>query len=71
MRKETPVVKFDFIIISIVITLYFVGLIIASGRGQVETVKLLLKYGANIEDHTSSGIFEGKTAICWASSQGR
>ena len=34
-------------------------------------VKLLLKNGANVEDSTSFGIFEGKTALCWASSQGR
>lgn len=40
------------------------GIIIASGRGgHVEIMKLLLSYGANPEDATSIGIFEGKTAI--------
>ena len=48
-----------------------IGIIIAAGRGQTEVVKLLLKNGANVEDSTSFGIFEGKTALCWASSQGR
>ena len=50
---------------------FHIGIIIASGRGQTEVVKLLLKNGANVEDSTSFGIFEGKTALCWASSQGR
>ena len=53
------------------VTFLFSGIIIASGRGQLEIIKLLLKYGANVEDGTSFGIFEGKTALCWASSQGR
>jgi ankyrin repeat protein len=38
---------------------------------MVEILKLLIKHGAFIEDATSFGLFEGKTAICWASSQGR
>eukprot|EP01031_Cornospumella_fuschlensis_P038318 gene38318-46566_t len=42
-----------------------------SGRGQNEIVKLLLARGADPEDATSKGIFEGKSAICWAASQGR
>ena len=46
-------------------------MIIASGRGMLEILKILLKHGALIEDATSFGLFEGKTAICWASSQGR
>jgi len=47
------------------------ALVIASGRGMVEVLKLLLKHGAYIEDATSIGLFEGKTALCWAASQGR
>lgn len=39
------------------------GLIIASGRGQLEVVRILLANGANIDDGTLSGIFEGKTPI--------
>lgn len=47
------------------------GMIIASGRGQNEVIKLLLAYGANVDDASSMGIFEGKTSISWACSQGR
>lgn len=39
------------------------GLIIASGRGQIEVIQLLLSYGATVEDASLIGIFEGKTAI--------
>lgn len=39
------------------------GLIIASGRGQIEVIKVLLSYGANPEDASLMGIFEGKTAV--------
>mmetsp|Transcript_725 Transcript_725/g.1253 ORF Transcript_725/g.1253 Transcript_725/m.1253 type:complete len:449 (+) Transcript_725:335-1681(+) len=46
-------------------------IIIASGRGQTETVQYLLSKGANPEDSTQFGIFEGKSCIGWASSQGR
>lgn len=38
-------------------------LVIAAGRGQVEILRLLIAHGANVEDATMSGIFEGKTAI--------
>lgn len=38
---------------------------------MVEVLKLLLKHGAIVEDATSMGLFEGKTALCWAASQGR
>ena len=38
---------------------------------MVEVLKLLLKHGAIIEDATSMGLFEGKTSLCWAASQGR
>lgn len=38
-------------------------LIIAAGRGQIEIIRILLAHGANVEDATMSGIFEGKTAI--------
>ena len=47
------------------------GMIIAAGRGQNEVIKLLLSYGASVEDASSMGIFEGKNAISWACSQGR
>mmetsp|Transcript_17289 Transcript_17289/g.38366 ORF Transcript_17289/g.38366 Transcript_17289/m.38366 type:complete len:420 (-) Transcript_17289:89-1348(-) len=46
-------------------------IVIASGRGQTEAIKLLLSYGATPEDSTQLGIFEGKTCLGWASSQGR
>lgn len=39
------------------------GLVIASGRGNLEVIRLLLSNKANPEDGTASGIFEGKTAI--------
>jgi hypothetical protein len=39
------------------------AIIIASGRGQTEIIKLLLAYGANPEDATALGIFEGKSSI--------
>lgn len=47
------------------------AIIIASGRGHVPVIQLLLKYNANPEDSTIIGIFEGKTALMWACSQGR
>ena len=39
------------------------AIIIASGRGQAQVVELLLRYGANVNDATQVGIFEGKSAI--------
>jgi ankyrin repeat protein len=47
------------------------GLIIASGRGQSDVVRLLLSYGASVDENTLVGLFEGKTALNWACSQGR
>lgn len=47
------------------------ALIIASGRGQTEVIKTLLDYGANVEESTAIGLFEGKSALSWAASQGR
>jgi ankyrin repeat protein len=47
------------------------ALIIASGRGKVDAIKLLLHYGANPEDATHHGLFEGKSALSWACSQGK
>lgn len=38
-------------------------MIIASGRGQIEVIKLLLAYKANPEDVSTMGIFEGKSSI--------
>lgn len=38
-------------------------LIIASGRGRLEVLRILLAHGGNPEDATMAGIFEGKTAI--------
>jgi hypothetical protein len=35
-------------------------MIIASGRGQVSVIQLLLQHGAYPEDSTLIGIFEGK-----------
>lgn len=32
---------------------------------------MLLEHGANAEDTTQFGLFEGKSALCWAASQGR
>lgn len=40
-----------------------IGIVIASGRGQNEAIKLLISYGANVEDYSISGIFEGKSAL--------
>lgn len=47
------------------------AIIIAAGRGRIDVLNVLLKYHANIEDYTSTGLFEGKSALSWASSQGR
>ena len=46
-------------------------LVIASGRGHVNVISLLLDHGAYVNDYTQVGLFEGKTALCWAASQGR
>lgn len=46
------------------------ALVIAAGRGRIDVLKILLKYRANPEDHTNSGLFEGKSALSWAASQG-
>lgn len=46
------------------------AIVIAAGRGRLEVLKVLLKYRANPEDHTNSGLFEGKSALSWAASQG-
>jgi ankyrin repeat protein len=46
------------------------ALIIAAGRGQINAIKLLLKHKANLEDTTQHGLFEGKSALSWAASQG-
>lgn len=46
------------------------AVVIAAGRGRIEVLKILLKYRANPEDHTNSGLFEGKSALSWAASQG-
>jgi hypothetical protein len=46
------------------------AVVIAAGRGRIEVLKVLLKYRANPEDHTNSGLFEGKSALSWAASQG-
>jgi hypothetical protein len=32
-------------------------------RGRTEAIKLLLSYGATVEDSTQLGIFEGKTCL--------
>ena len=47
------------------------AVVIAAGRGQIAVIRLLLQYGANVEDATQHGLFEGKTALSWAASQGR
>jgi uncharacterized protein len=47
------------------------AIVIASGRGQVEIIKILIAAGANVEDTSSEGLFEGKSCLMWASSQGR
>lgn len=47
------------------------AIIIASGRGQVEVMKILLDHGANQDDCTNVGLFQGKSALSWAASQGR
>ena len=39
------------------------GIIIASGRGQTDVIKLLLNNGGNLNDYSLSGIFEGKSAL--------
>ena len=44
------------------------AIIIASGRGHNDVIKILLEYGANFEDYTSQGIFEGKSSLSWAAS---
>lgn len=46
------------------------AIIISAGRGMVEVMQVLLKYGANPEDMSNGGLFDGKTALCWAASQG-
>lgn len=46
------------------------ALVIAAGRGKIDVLKILLKYRANPEDYTNSGLFEGKSALSWAASQG-
>jgi uncharacterized protein len=46
-------------------------LIIASGRGRVDVIRVLLEYGAQVDEETAFGLFESKSAIAWASSQGR
>lgn len=46
------------------------ALVIAAGRGKIDVLKVLLKYRANPEDYTNSGLFEGKSALSWAASQG-
>ena len=46
------------------------ALVIAAGRGRIDVLRILLKYRANPEDHTNSGLFEGKSALSWAASQG-
>lgn len=46
-------------------------LIIASGRGRVDVIRILLEYGAQVDEATAFGLFESKSAIAWASSQGR
>ena len=45
------------------------AMIIAAGRGQVQVIKTLLSYGANPEDATVGGLFDGKTSLMWAISQ--
>eukprot|EP01035_Chromulina_nebulosa_P021116 gene21116-27362_t len=47
------------------------AIIIASGRGKTDVIKILLDHGANPEDITAIGLFEGKSALSWACSQGR
>lgn len=47
------------------------ALIIASGRGRVEAIRILLAHNASVEFFTLQGLFQGKTALMWASSQGR
>ena len=47
------------------------ALIIAAGRGHAGVINLLLEAGASYEEATLTGIFEGKSALCWATSQGR
>lgn len=46
------------------------AIVIAAGRGMVDVIQALLKYGANPEDMSNGGLFDGKTALCWAASQG-
>ena len=40
------------------------ALIIAAGRGQVEIMKILLEHGANHDDCTAMGLFQGKVPFC-------
>lgn len=47
------------------------AMIIASGRGQVGVIKVLLSLGASPEDSTVGGLFDGKTSLMWGASQGR
>eukprot|EP01041_Mallomonas_annulata_P009533 gene9533-19826_t len=47
------------------------AIIIAAGRGRVEVLKVLLAHGANVESFTTQGLFQRKTVLMWASSQGR
>lgn len=47
------------------------AMIIAAGRGRVNVIKTILSMGANIEDATIGGLFDGKTALMWGVSQGR
>ena len=46
------------------------ALVIAAGRGRIDVLRVLLKYHANPEDYTNTGLFDGKSALSWAASQG-
>lgn len=45
------------------------AMIIAAGRGHVSVINTLLTFGANPEDATIGGLFDGKTSLMWAVSQ--
>ena len=47
------------------------ALIVASGRGFDDVIRVLLDAGATVNEATANGIFEGKCALSWAASQGR
>ena len=47
------------------------AIIIAAGRGHVHVINTLLSFGANPEDATIGGLFDGKTSLMWAVSQVR